>query len=492
MKEPAPTMRAGTGIEGLDCDKKILPFAARHSNHTFSEFEQPCKISDLLSQDEFTLLSHHLHNGNGRLDFVIARGFEGGSRSHYESKNAPFTWALGKSWSSMVEDVEYPLAVAVRSGNQERRSSWCAFDIDAHSAIEQPHAEWVLRKLCGSIRGCQETQDLMVLAENSGRGFHVWLISEHLRPAAVWRKLMARLMKASEINPKTDGIELFPSRNVNSETKEKALRLPGCANVNTWNPADGTYLVSKIIAERGLEQLCANLKRRDALDSMSGSDNKRGNPFIIENTDSLEEPVLTQGIPKPLMDHPDVRRVLERYAINAPSSRHLQLTGLIGYGFHHFSKAVLSHLAELQHQQASHTPSSSLAIHLKDFDEAYQGRLSQFLESLSEGESDKFRSLRKAIDREAFIIARNFAYLAARSLRWGSDGKFPLSGLELGTRLDLNTQKAYRARNKLITSGCIRKTEAGVGRVSADKFVWLLPMREPTPMVTDAGCEVEK
>jgi hypothetical protein len=474
---PVPTEVARTGCGGFTDDTENLPTTCRQSNSLFSEYRPSCKISVILSQAEFRALAHHLHNGNGPNDFGMGIAHPDGSRGYYAAKYQRFEKALASAWDCIVAVLDRPFAVTVYATNRLQMSCWAGFDIDAHIEDRVPHAEWVLRNVSGAIRrkvvdGTLEEQ--AVLVEKSGRGFHVWLISPAQRHVTAWKKLLSEILTNAGIDPKRDGVETYPSGCLTG--LGRGFRLPGTANINAWNPADGTYPCSMILAERGLMQLIARLPQSDHWVEESGSDNKRGSPFIITSEETSGG--RTQAQPKPLHEHPDAKRILELYAITSPSSRHNQLLSLVGDGFYHFSKKQLRCLAKSQYKQASPSPSTAIDGHLIDFEEAYAGMLADLANRLSDEERGKLGQFKQLRDKEAFIIAQNFARHAAAIRKWGADAKFPFSGLDLAARIGENTQIAYRIRKNLIKAGCIRKVEECRPGKAAEKYVWLLCISE--------------
>ncbi len=477
--KPVPTKVARTGCDEFKADTENLSTAGLQSNPLFPEPQLVRRINEILSRNQFLALAHHLHNGNGPHDFVMAISSQDGSTGFSRAKRQTIHRALGSCWDSVTAEKEFPFSVALFPRNADAMSTWCGFDIDAHSPTGIPHAEWVLRKLSPVIRrwiSSREAEEIALLIEGSGRGFHIFLIAAELRPVATWTKIMRLLLKDAELNAKTDNIELFPSGN--GEGPGHALRVPGSANVRTWNPASGDYSCSMILAESGLKRLVDRLPQFDETLLASGFDNKRDLPFII--TSEEMRTAWTPAQPKALHEHVDATRILEQYAITTPSSRHLQLCSLVGDGIFHFSRNQLRRLAEFHYGQADPTPSTGLDHHLIEFEKAYEGLLAQFDARMSVEEEQMLRSLRNVRCREAFIIAQSFARHAIATRKWGQDSKFPLSGLDLATRLGVKTLSGYRIRKMLITAGCIRKVEECKPCREAEKYVWLLNMKQTT------------
>lgn len=467
-KQPALTTEAGTGCRRFDGDSQKLPESHRQNKAQFIEYERSRKISDMLSEEQFYALSLHLHNGNEPQEFSMAISHEDGSWDYYTAKRQRFPVAVRSTWQSIVDQSDYPFASTVKAKNPAQTSHWAAFDVDAHDEAFRPHAEWLLRKILGVIRKFDE--DALAFApcaliEDSFRGFHIWLISPKPHNIRKWRQLISNILFQAGVDS-GDGVETFPSSS--ERGLGSGLRLPGSANLNSWHPGRGSYSCSKIIADRGLTGLVESLPAPDWSSFAEEVVNKRGVLFVNKKEPSK---------PKKLNDHKDAKRILERYAIRTPSSRHNQLCGLVGDGFFHFSRAQLRSLANYQYGDADPRPMSKLEEHLAEFDEAYAGWEKQIDARMSKEELACLGSLRGKNIRSAFIIAQNFARLAKTSRKWGPDGRFPLSGLDLACRLGSHTNTGYSARSKLIEAGAIRIAEESKGTHQAARFVWLLPMK---------------
>jgi hypothetical protein len=451
--------------------------APQSSSHDSAQQPTPLqvasKISDLISKAEFFALAYHLHNGNGPHDFVMGITHKDGTTGYYGAKRCSFDRAVSSSWESIIASEDYPFTVAVRSKDASNHSCWAALDIDAHAPEGGAKAKWTIQKLWPVIRAkasIESLGSLAIVVEHSGRGFHVWFLSSDKRAVSDWRRLLRSILSDSGLSAREDGIELYPPRE--GSALGPAMRLPGSANVNTWNAGDGNYSCSLILFESGLVNLVRRLPPPCSLKVTT----KEVLPFVTHKSrQSGREPAK----PKALAEHVDARRILESNAIKAESSRHNAMLGLIGDGLFHFSRAQLRSLAGMQYEQANPRPQSEIAIHLVEFDQAYDGIHSQYPERLSKAERCIHSKLRGPSAKAAFVIVQNYARHAAATRKWGNDHRFPLSGLDLATRLGVEMKTAYRIRNKLVQMGCIRKVADAIPTVEADKFIWILPLHDP-------------
>ena len=434
------------------------------------ELPHPTSIADLLTGEEFKQLAFHMKNRGDSNDFAMAFLGKDGEALIRKSRTRSYSSAIDSTWQSIVEQVDRPFSAIPYSAGNDGRTTWCCFDIDDHHGRGSSPVQWLVKKLIEGIGrltkapGC----NLAVLIEHSGRGWHFFIISSSPRPVPDWLKLMGKVMIMSDLKGEK-GIEQFPVQS----GKRLGVRLPGSANPKTWNPADGTYKASMILATAGLKELLSRLPpSAQQAEMIAGSTfNQKGTPVWLK-------PGKPKGAnpdrPPPWQDLKDAKRVLDAYAITAPSTRHNQLVRLVADGIQHFAKGVLREIATAQYDQANANCASDLDTHLAEFDDIYQWKMEQILASFSDQEHQVFGGIESPDGRAVFVIARNFAtYRPKRPSTW-KQGQFPLSGVDLAQRLQIGVRTAYNHRNTLIELGCMRKVADYIKGVKADEFVWLL------------------
>jgi hypothetical protein len=436
------------------------------------QFDHPITVKEYLSEAEWHRLAWHMHNENGPHDFSMYFIGDDLVPRVAASRRRTISDAISSSWRSMTEKVDRPFAAVLYPTSQAQTSTWACIDVDHHhgSVSGKAHAEWVIKILSNTLLRPEAfgLQDLAWILESSGRGYHLFLLNPESRPVREWRQLMSAILAAAGLS-EADGIELYPL----ASGKRKGVRLPGSANPKTWNLAAGSYDVSRFLAVAGLKDLIAALPQ---------SFNKRGSPFLLKRDGGGEGPVggRSDDRPAPWSEHVDADRLLGRYAITAPSTRHNRLASLVGDGFWHFSRAVLREIAVEQHARANPPCGSGLDDHRRDFDCLYDGRMEQFRRELTSLERETCAKLRTPDALAAFVIVRNFARFARTSGKYGPDRGFPFSGQDLACRLQMSVRNAYNLRKRLIGYGFLEKVSECVPRQKAEYYRWLLlPMDDP-------------
>ena len=76
-----------------------------------------------------------------------------------------------------------PDCVCSLLNNRDRRSRWGGIDIDAHEPTDADRAQ----KLAFDAFRFLLNEDFLIL-ESSGRGWHLWVISEEFLPLYAWLK----------------------------------------------------------------------------------------------------------------------------------------------------------------------------------------------------------------------------------------------------------------------------------------------------------------
>ena len=429
-------------------------------------FDPPISAKEYLSEAEWHRLAWHMHNENGPHDFSMYFIGKNDQPRVAASKSRKIADAIQSTWRSMTEEVERPFAAVLYPTNQAQTSTWMCIDVDHHdgSGVGEKHAEWVIKKLSAALLRPEDAtlQGLAWILESSGRGYHLFLLSPESRPVREWRRLMSAMLAAAGLID-TDAVELFPL----ASGRPKGVRLPGSANPKTWNPATGSYFVSRFIAARGLREFISGLPE---------DFNKRGFPLLLKPEGQERRGKRTDDCPAPWSGHVDAARLLDRYAINAPSTRHNQLASLVGDGFWHFSRALLWEIAVEQHARATPRCGSDLSEHRKDFESLYNGQFAQFHEGLTTAERDICLKLRTPDAVTAFVIVRNFARYAAIERKYGDDGRFPFSGQDLACRLQIGVRTAYNLRKRLIGMEFLEKVSECIPGEKAEYYRWLLPL----------------
>lgn len=432
---------------------------------TLDIFKPQIPISNHLSQENWHRLALHFFQGNNVFDFAMSIPLKEGTCTVKKSRKVTYLDAVRSTWESLTRTVSRPFAAVPYCTNEEATSTWACIDVDNHQSqpSETSHALWVFRKLVSAIQFVIEKDDdpPAFLIEDSGRGFHVFLITAAPKSVKSWLMFMRDILRRSGLEEKRDGIELFPV----PTGKRKGVRLPGSANANTWSAASGAYKVSELIAVWGLLPLFETIP---TLKQLSARFNKRGSSLLLKERKGIKN-----DTPAPWRSLPDAVRILEIYAIKTTASRRNRLASLVGDGIYHFAKPVLWEIAQEQYRQALPPCRSDLQAHCEDFESLYADMTAEIHRRFTPKESEYFKTLKSSSRQTTFLIAWNFAQLAQRNKRFGPDGRFPLSGLDLSCRMQRGIRNSYNDRNFLI-GPCITKVSTYVKGKRAEHFVWLL------------------
>jgi len=418
-------------------------------------------------------LAWHFHNGNDPFDFAMYLIMNDTTAGVKRSRNVTYPEALKSTWKSMTQVVERPFAAVVYPNQGYPESTWFCIDVDAHSddPVRARHAWWLVQKLRSGVdKFLSAPNRLAVLIEKSGRGYHLFFVSPAPTPIRAWTDLRKRLVKQAGLERNEPGLEFFPA----DSGKRLGVRLPGSANPKTWHPASGDYKVSKFIAASGLKDLLANLPTSTAMEESFNK--RRSSPLLLKPVagTKMDKVPAREDSPAPWQTHKDAIRILARHAINGPSSRRKRLASLVGDGIHHFSQEVLWEIASQQHRAADPTCGSDLTTHRQDFEDLYAGMLKEVLAKLAHDELLFYQELGLPPRRTAFLIARNFARHGKKTMKFGPDGRFPLSGQDLACRLQRGIRNSYNDRKHLIERGAFEKVSECVPTHKAEYFVWKL------------------
>jgi hypothetical protein len=279
---------------------------------------------------------------------------------------------------------------------------------------------------------------------------------------------MGNLIRLSGLDgADTQNLELFPT----ASGKRKGVRLPGSPNVKTWNPAEGSYRRSEIVATAGLKTLLSQLP---PVDVMLERFTQRGSPLWVKPQKEKGGRRCSEDAPEPWQSHKETRRLLRNCAICAPATRHNRLASLVGQGAYHFSMEILGEIAEELYRQAAPACGSNLDTHRLEFEDLYRRMIAKIEGGYRRTEREFYERLDSPTQKDIFRIARNFAQHGQRTKKYGATGQFPLSGRDLAQRLQIGIRTAYNHRKALIAGGCIRKVAECVKAKKAEEFVWLL------------------
>tara|TARA_R110002049_G_scaffold66877_1_gene174233 strand:- start:2270 stop:3355 length:1086 start_codon:yes stop_codon:yes gene_type:complete len=343
------------------------------------------------------------------------------------------------------------------------RSSFYAFDIDVHAvdshtpnASPAHHDVHVLRDIRGFIREALKlhSQGISYLVEDSGRGWHLWLISKMPMGIEEWRRVVRPMTESIDFSQPFEEYPCKITSAAGSTGKAKLIRVPGGANPATFHLGRGDWSVGLVHSHNLDDSFWSSL-----------------DPFTKEKSLSLFNAGLHTGeaadAERPCR-HRLLVELLEKYRIRSPSTRHNQTLSMMGEGVYHFSEKTLLGAAEALYKEAAPSPGTPLEAHLIEAQGLFRYSFEKnVLPKLNEGEKNRMKEQSHSSSKAAFVIIRNFANLSPKS--------FPISGPDLSKRLGVTTQSAYEIIKRFVRDEIIRCVDASwvKGRRSK-RYAWIV------------------
>ncbi len=442
-KETKPCLRPVTDLLGQDISRKqdwqgpaeaILNLQGKPANAVWT-----CQ--------EFTKLCQHLHNDNGSTRYIM--GFnKDGEKKYVRSKTLLSSKAISWAWSTINGRSKSGLAFVPYSMNQDKLSRWCAWDFDAHDGNRKRANDFALaafRRLLG--------ENLFLILESSGQGWHLWAIAKDFHPVQDWVRLLkdvARFIGA----PIEPGVcEIFPPDTL-ATGLGKGMRVPG-----SWNPGTGT--INEIFWEN-TQVLLSHLSPADLRD-------------IPPQLTDIERNLSFSSSSAPLYREWE-RNWFNQYSIKTVSTRNDQLSGLVGEMFHQVGRTMAGRLVEAQFNTKAVATKATLADHQYSFSLLWDGLREKWLATLTDRERSQFRGLTTETERDGFRIVRGYhRYSEAQK-----QADFPIAVENLGERLGLTKQGASEMRKKFVAVGILELTLPYRPNKTAARYKWLL-VDEKTP-----------
>lgn len=413
--------------------------------------------SEVWTCAEWTKLCRHLHNGNELTGFIM--GFtKDGEKTYVRSKKLLVDRAISWSWSTIRGRSKSGLAFVPYSTNKDRLSRWCAWDFDAHDGQFQRARDFAFAAFRRLLN-----EDLFLILEFSGQGWHLWAISKEFYPVNHWVRLSKEVARFIGAPIQSGVCEILPPDTLSTGCG-KGMRAPG-----SWNPATAT--VNEIYWEN-LQQLLPFLELDGVVSSVPQLTD-------IERSFSFSSPSSPNGTPTVL--YREWKRNWSRqFSITAPITRNEQLGRLVGEMFHQVGHEMAQRIVEAQFTTKTVKTRKTLEGHLKSFQQHWDGLHGKWVATLSTAEVPMFQGLRTDAERDAFRIIRSYFRLS----RDNAQEDFPVAVENLGERLGLTKQGASELRKKFVAAGILKQTQRYQPNKAAARFQWL-PGAE-TPPIADA------
>ena len=417
----------------------------------------PVRIDFLLTKNQFLSLSRHMMNGNPAYHFLTAWCDKNGF-PHY-SKAKPYKDAekhAGWTYDTIRERPKAKTSMGCYPKNADNRSTWAALDFDAHDETRRDIAkDWAIR----AFTYLREYEDRYLILCDSGRGYHVFIFAQQLRPLAEWVALLQDVTGKLGA-PIQDGVcEMFPNERTAEQEIGRSIRVPGSMNPSTGESEKIMAETIQPLIERLAEQehalKDANRERRSSrrgklsLDKEANSyftaQERGGDAFFARSTETL------------------IADVVAKYPIRAKGTRNAVLAKLVGELFRKFGFALAEQIVRQHYEANAENLTTGLAEHLREFREAWKSFREKELKRLTPSERAKFDKLRTEPQREGFFLCRSFAQLKS---------EFPLSQASLADRLSLTKTGAGYVIDRLSDVEVIRKTAAAKAHVRSAQYKW--------------------
>ena len=399
-------------------------------------------------------LWQHLHNGNGRFEWVMGfRDKATGAKQYKRSRKVPveraISWALATVRA--MKTPETSLAFVPYSTNAEQMSRWGGFDFDAHDG-EFERARGFAFDAWRLLLNCESA----TILEGSGSGgWHVWAVARDFKPVAHWTRLLKGIARDIGAPIESGVCEIFPPDTL-SRGYGKGMRAPGA-----WNPGTNTF--SEIYWQNA-DSLIADLP-----------------PLILGKIRRIGEVALSYSGASPIEKEISLSLLslsslgciiggAESFRIDRPATRREKLKSMLGASVHQVSRTVGEQMARAQFAERTVATNADEAEHLKDFAEIWAWMESQWIESLADAERERFAQLSTAAERGAFRIIRSYA----RKAEQDGNPDFPIVRDNLGARVGITGNGAGMMRTKFVALGIIAQTAPHRANVAAARFRWRL------------------
>jgi TOTE conflict system primase-like protein len=459
MIEPQATISATVNIAGIvsvnsaeqqPCEAPRLPAKITR--------QPPVTIDTFMTKKQFVLLAMHMLNRNPMSHFLsVWRDEKDGSAHFAKAKShrradATAAWA----YDSVTGKAQRKTSIGVYPKNRDNQSNWSAIDIDNHDGTNELAKE--LAEHAFSL--CLHYRDRTVILSDSGRGYHIFVLSQEPRPVSEWVGMLTDVAVGAGL-PIKDGVcEIFPSEKTLNQESGRAIRLPGTINPTTGQPelimADTIMPLIQRLENRQNTQNSFSLRSKTDLPRQLLRD-KRSRKLLLSAGPSSS---FASGTTKELIE-----KILTKFAIKTKSTRSETLVRITGELLHKFGQGLSERIIRWHYERYQENITTPLADHLKEFNAAWGRFLKRDIERLSPQERSIFEQLRSEPLREAFLLLRSFSSHASRS-------DFPVAQLSLADRLSISQRGASYVIARLAELGAIEKTANSVTNSKVARYKW--------------------
>lgn len=435
------------------------------------------------TRSEYMRLLRHYHNGNPDSHFY--HGFWA-SRDYSSrqlivpkwkacwSKNASMTRKADEAWATICgrrkEGQEVTIGFPAMN-THTKETCWGGIDFDGDEG--EPSAdrarEWAYR----ALELCRRFNEFFLILETSGSGgWHLFILRETPRPVDEWTRMLKQVGALIGVPKIEKGIcEIFPPDGAARKRFGHILRAPGTFNGNTGR-------LSEIVYENA-KPLLARLPA--PVDAYSWKRHLAEDTYYIEESLCSVDCLKGNGKITPTQAATLAGKLnldLSRAEISN-GRRHGALQALIGETFPKVGRPLAKALAEFFFTKAGGTQECrEWGEHHAEFNACWDWMLAEkFAPTLTPDERRIYEGLTEETWRDAFRIARNFAWADARSDE--RKGAFGVSVESIGMRLLVERAAASKIVKRLAAEGALQKVAPHRPKVRAAIYRWL-PCDQPT------------
>jgi hypothetical protein len=390
----------------------------------------------------------------------------------------------GWAYDTITDMAKIKTALGFYPKNQNNQSTWGALDFDAHSGNHQLAKDRAVKAFSLVLM----YRDRYSILCASGRGYHVFVLANELRPVGEWTRLLTDVVGAIDVPVQDGQCELFPAEGTERQTVGKAIRMPG-----TYNPS--TDSVEFIIAET-IRPLLDRLKVENMSTRRSDFDfplgllrDRETNSYSYyttpgtgtENTlKKKSTKISSKSLAKSrsfssISTDREIEKILSQYPIDRRGTRYSVLMKMAGELFHKFGWDLSKAIVEEHYRRNRANIGSAPEINMREFASLWQDMIRKTVDTFSPSERTRFDELKTPPQREAFFIIRSFAHFYS-----GDD--FPVAQVSLADRLNISQRGAGCVIEKLIELKAIKQTAKARINSRSARYHWIANQDElPIP-----------
>ena len=417
--------------------------------------QPPVTVDALWTKDEFVRLVKHMANDNPISHFLVA-WTDDDAKAQYSKADPHRRADAHASWTydTITGKAKHKTSMGLYPKNKTNQSTWGALDFDAH---EHGQDELAKNRAIRAFTLMLEYRDRYLILSASGRGYHVFILANELRPVAEWTHLLKDTCESIDA-PIQDGVcEMFPNAGTVNQKVGRGIRIPG-----SYNPSTGEI---ELIMADTIRPLLDQLKQQEkaetnaTLTSYSLAPRQLVRDKEVNNYSYQHKGGFASCSTQRLIDE-----VLTKYPITKKGTRQGVLMKLIGDLSHKFGHELSERIVEKHYELYRRNVTTGSDDHMREFRKAWRSFRKERIKLMSDPERIKFEKLRTEPQREAFLLCRSFAELKK---------EFRLAQFSLADRIGVSQQGAGYVIAKLIALRVIDRTADAKTNLESAWYRWI-------------------